>query len=106
MALDEIRPSGVHSLECRTGVVRCAKPFRETSPRFFNLDSGFPQAAPPKPSAPASPTPSAYRHNGTDLDCAHFGNQRLAQVFFEASGYGDPYHLDGDGDGFACERLR
>lgn len=37
-----------------------------------------------------------------DYDCANFSNQAEAQGYLLA---GDPYRLDGDGDGFACEDL-
>ncbi len=38
----------------------------------------------------------------TDYDCADFANQAEAQQMLLP---GDPYHLDGDGDGVACESL-
>ena len=37
---------------------------------------------------------------GTDYDCADFANQAEAQEYLLP---GDPYRLDGDGDGIACE---
>lgn len=37
-----------------------------------------------------------------DYDCADFANQAEAQEYLLA---GDPYRLDGDGDGVACEDL-
>jgi Excalibur calcium-binding domain len=37
-----------------------------------------------------------------DLDCADFSNQREAQEHLYP---GDPYRLDGDNDGIACEDL-
>src|SRR6476660_4441337 len=37
-----------------------------------------------------------------DYDCADFANQAEAQ---EYAGNGDPYGLDGDNDGVACEDL-
>lgn len=42
---------------------------------------------------------------GHDYDCSDFGNAAAAQRFFLASGGPtvDPYGLDGDGDGAACE---
>lgn len=39
---------------------------------------------------------------GTDYDCADFANQAEAQEYLLP---GDPYNLDGDGDGVACEDL-
>jgi hypothetical protein len=46
--------------------------------------------------APASATA------GTDYDCADFANQAEAQEYLLP---GDPYGLDGDDDGIACEDL-
>lgn len=42
---------------------------------------------------------------GTDYDCGDFSSGAAAQRFFLASGgpISDPYNLDGDGDGLACE---
>lgn len=40
-----------------------------------------------------------------DYDCSDFSTQQEAQKVFEAAGPGDPYNLDGDGDGIACESL-
>jgi Excalibur calcium-binding domain len=37
-----------------------------------------------------------------DYDCANFSNQAEAQQYLLP---GDPYNLDGDGDGVACETL-
>lgn len=39
---------------------------------------------------------------GTDYDCADFANQAEAQEYLLP---GDPYRLDGDSDGVACEDL-
>ena len=39
---------------------------------------------------------------GTDYDCADFANQAEAQEYLLP---GDPYNLDGDDDGVACEDL-
>ena len=47
-----------------------------------------------------------YDPHGVDRDCSDFRTWREAQAFYEAAGPGDPHHLDGDGDGIACERLR
>ncbi len=42
-----------------------------------------------------------------DVDCPQFGTQEEAQDFFEGEGgpASDPYGLDSDGDGVACEDL-
>src|SRR5215469_9032028 len=42
------------------------------------------------------------RASGVDFDCSDFVNQAEAQEHLLP---GDPYHLDGDGDGIACEAL-
>jgi hypothetical protein len=41
----------------------------------------------------------------TDYDCADFSSQAAAQSFYLGHGgpASDPYHLDADGDGVACE---
>lgn len=36
------------------------------------------------------------------VDCAHFDNRAEAQAFMRESGPGDPYRLDADHDGRAC----
>lgn len=46
-----------------------------------------------------SPAPASA---GTDYDCADFANQAEAQEYLLP---GDPYRLDGDNDGVACEDL-
>jgi hypothetical protein len=38
-----------------------------------------------------------------DVDCKDFATRAEAQAFFEAQGADDPYWLDFDGDGRACE---
>jgi len=52
-----------------------------------------------------APTSSRWHADG-DRDCADFRSQAEAQAFFSRAGAGDPHHLDGDGDGIACEGLR
>lgn len=47
----------------------------------------------------AAPTASAHRR---DYDCADFANQAEAEEYLLP---GDPYNLDGDNDGIACEDL-
>jgi hypothetical protein len=49
--------------------------------------------------AVAAPTASAHRR---DYDCADFANQAEAEEYLLP---GDPYDLDADGDGIACEDL-
>jgi hypothetical protein len=50
----------------------------------------------------ASPASKVFE---PDKDCADFITHAEAQTFFEMHRPGDPYHLDADGDGIACERL-
>src|ERR1700761_6290742 len=47
----------------------------------------------------AAPSASAHRR---DYDCADFANQAEAEEYLLP---GDPYNLDADGDGIACETL-
>lgn len=53
-------------------------------------------------SVPEPTTPEAEPPAEGDLDCSDFGIQEEAQVFLAP---GDPYRLDADGDGLACEWL-
>jgi hypothetical protein len=56
--------------------------------------------------AAAVPAIAAYtRHD--DRDCVNFATQQVAQAFYVAAGgpAHDPYHLDADRDGRACEAL-
>jgi micrococcal nuclease len=48
-----------------------------------------------------------YDPNGPDRDCSDFATRAEAQAFYEAAGgpAKDPYKLDSDGDGLACESL-
>lgn len=40
-----------------------------------------------------------------DYDCGDFSTQAEAQQVYEEAGPGDPYRLDRDHDGVACETL-
>lgn len=40
-----------------------------------------------------------------EYDCKDFSSQREAQRVFDQAGPGDPYRLDRDHDGIACETL-
>lgn len=53
---------------------------------------------PPQPVLPGEPEPVGFM----PVDCERFRSQEDAQRFFEASGPGDMYGLDADGDGIAC----
>ena len=53
-------------------------------------------------------TPGGWDGRYTDVDCGDFGTHRQAQSFFEGTGgtrSNDPYRLDADHDGVACEAL-
>jgi len=65
-----------------------------------------PTATPtPAPTATPTPAPSACGPcAATDCDCADFSTQAQAQACLEAYP-GDPFNLDGDNDGVACESL-
>jgi hypothetical protein len=42
---------------------------------------------------------------GPDRSCSDFSDQWKAQITYEDAGPGDPYDLDKDDDGVACESL-
>ncbi|HEY8346960.1 MAG TPA: thermonuclease family protein [Symbiobacteriaceae bacterium] len=62
-----------------------------------------------KPSAPSQPSGGGgtSRTVQGDVDCKDFATQAEAQAFYEAHGgpARDPYRLDADRDGIACESL-
>jgi hypothetical protein len=69
---------------------------------------------PPAPTSPPAPPPSTgggyngpYDPYGPDVDCGHFSTHAQAQAFYRAAGgpASDPYDLDRDRDGIACETL-
>lgn len=82
-----------------------------------------PQSATPRPKATPRPTPKAtprpttkpasfYKAPGwdgySDVNCSDFDTHAHAQSFFIGTGgtpTNDPYRLDGDHDGQACESL-
>jgi len=65
-----------------------------------------PTATPtPAPTATPTPAPSACRPcAATDCDCGDFSTQAQAQTCLNADP-SDPFNLDGDNDGVACESL-
>ena len=71
------------------------------------------KAAPTPSAQPRGETPGAvdaasspaHDTKGPDKNCSDFSSQAEAQAFFEAAGPHDPHHLDGNGDGAACESL-
>lgn len=55
---------------------------------------------------PDPPAPGPNPGPGDDVNCSDFDTQAEAQAFFEAHDpANDPYGLDADGDGVACESL-
>jgi hypothetical protein len=64
--------------------------------------SHAPPAAAESPSAPTSPVEPSPK-SGVDYDCADFSSFEEAQQYLLP---GDPYGLDRDGDGMACDSLR
>jgi hypothetical protein len=65
-----------------------------------------------KPRATTKPTTSFYKPSGwdghSDVDCSDFDTRAHAQSFFRGTGgslSNDPYHLDADHDGLACELI-
>jgi quercetin dioxygenase-like cupin family protein len=67
-------------------------------------DNGVPESRPAgAPTAPGEPAPPSSG-NGNRYDCSDFSTWEEAQRVLEADP-ADPNHLDGDGDGEACEDL-
>lgn len=70
-----------------------------------------PRSQPPRRPTPTAPTPTRNQPSGmpscvnADCDCKDFSSQAEAQKVFNAFP-GDPFKLDGDRDGIACESLR
>ncbi len=66
-----------------------------------------PPGATPTPAPTSTPTPAPSACGpcaATDCNCADFSTHAAAQACFEAYP-GDPFNLDGDNDGIACESL-
>jgi hypothetical protein len=66
--------------------------------------------APTEAPAAAQPTAAPVAQgpcncSGPDLNCGDFSTHAEAQACFEFCGAGDPFRLDGDNDGVACESL-
>lgn len=93
-------------------LVRKDTPLTST-PTITNTATLPPTATPtntpiPQPTATNTPKPGVCNCTGPDLDCGDFGTQKKAQACYDyckSLGYGDIFHLDGDGDGKACESL-
>lgn len=76
-------------------------------PQIIDPLPSSPSVTPTWPSIPmpSYPSPSTLPSVQPDYDCADFQTQGEAQMFFMASGLRDPYGLDSDHDGIACESL-
>ena len=61
-----------------------------------------PETTAPEPDASETTTPETTASPPGDYSCADFGTQEEAQTYLTP---GDPYVLDPDGDGLACEEL-
>lgn len=70
---------------------------------FAGASNDVASASSTSASASASATPEASESSSTaDMDCSDFTTQAAAQAALDT---GDPYGLDEDGDGTACETL-
>lgn len=76
-------------------VVICGAAFAAGAVQSFDKTSA------PSPVMP-SDADSALRAQSEDMNCSDFPTHKAAQIFFEASGPGDPHELDGNRDGRAC----
>jgi hypothetical protein len=68
-----------------------------TAPETTAPETGIPEETAPEPTVPETTASVA-----NDYSCADFGTQEEAQTYLTP---GDPYVLDPDGDGLACEEL-
>jgi hypothetical protein len=95
-----------------TAVEESTKPHATSKPKATLRPTPKPTA---KPNSTPRPTPkpaSYYKPPGwdgySDVNCSDFDTHAHAQSFFKGTGgspSNDPYGLDGDHDGVACETL-
>jgi micrococcal nuclease len=98
--LDDGRPAGCVAWNPEDGVCE-DEPFDEEQAQREKFDALYSLSQDDRADA------SIDDDIGADVDCADFATHREAQDFFRTSGgpaY-DPYGLDRDGDGSACELL-
>jgi Excalibur calcium-binding domain len=69
----------------------------------YQFKLNFKVYKPVKPIKPTPPSSGGSNGGSRDYDCSDFDSQKEAQKYLLP---GDPYRLDGDGDGKACESLR
>ena len=73
-----------------------------TSPETTAPETGIPEQTAPEPTDLEPTVPETTASPAGDYSCADFGTQEEAQAFLTP---GDPYVLDPDGNGLACENL-
>lgn len=95
----------------RARVTDAAGAITDRPPRGYVVveggNGGTPTPTPgptPEPTPEPEPEPEPQPPAG-DYNCSDFDTQAEAQAVFDAAGPGDPYGLDADNDGVACESL-
>ena len=73
-----------------------------TAPEATAPETGIPEKTAPQPPVPGPTVPETTASVAGDYSCTDFGTQEEAQSYLTP---GDPYALDPDGDGLACEEL-
>ncbi len=73
-----------------------------TAPETTAPETTAPEPAVPEPTVPEPTVPETTASAAGDYGCADFRTQEEAQSYLTP---GDPYVLDPDGDGLACEEL-
>ena len=73
-----------------------------TAPEVTAPETGIPEKTAPQPPVPGPTVPETTASVAGDYSCTDFGTQEEAQSYLTP---GDPYALDPDGDGLACEEL-
>jgi hypothetical protein len=73
-----------------------------TSPETTAPETGIPEQTAPEPTVLEPTVPETTASAAGDYSCADFGTQEEAQAYLTP---GDPYVLDPDGNGLACENL-
>jgi excalibur calcium-binding domain-containing protein len=73
-----------------------------TAPEATAPETGIPEEAAPEPAVPEPTVSETTASVAGDYSCADFETQEEAQTYLTP---GDPYVLDPDGDGLACEEL-
>ncbi|MBE3556493.1 MAG: excalibur calcium-binding domain-containing protein [Firmicutes bacterium] len=87
------------------GFAEPSEPLPSVVPQINDPLPPPPSVTPTWPSIPSPSYSSTLPSLQSDYDCADFSSQSEAQMIFDLSGPGDPYQLDSDHDGQACEDL-